>query len=923
MKSYLFRVFMFMFMTMTFARMLGQQPSDLLVLADELDRYPLGLYLDILEDPTRALTIQQVASPEYAGRFTRGQGENTNFGFTQSAYWARFQVSNQASEGDEWLLVMSDTRMQYIDLYVPAPGGEGFTVRQTGAVRPFATRDFPHNRFVFRLTLPRESEQTIYLRFQSDLAMTFPLTIWSWEAFTTAELPGRFKSGVFYGALIILLGYNLFLFFSLREASYLYYVLFLASMLVGQAAFEGIAGQYLWPRNMGATTTIVLVCVALANLTALMFTNVFLLRLVRLRWLSWLFYGLMAGWGVLIAILLLVENNALATNWMIVFTTIAIVIVGIIAFQRGYRQARFFLLAWPGYFVALSMVRLVRLGLLPTTFLWPDVHFALLWLALFWSLALADRINLLKAQAEESNQELSRSEGRLSQFLDALPIGVTVFGPDRRVQYINQSLRRILGNPERGIQPDASARRTLDEVIDYYSLHDTGTGERYPAEPALFSQVLKGEAVHADDVEADLVDRRVPLEIWANPIFSKLGDLEYTVLALQDITQRKQVEEDLRESRARFAGMLEIAAEAIVSFDETQHISLFNREAETVFGYASEEVIGQPIDILIPEQFGAEHANYFKEFEASPVTARMMAERQYFGCRKNGEVFPIEGSISKLEVHGQKIFTIMLRDVSDRLQTEIELANYSRNLEGLVEARTQELTRANERLENEITIRLEQAQLLATAEERTRLARDLHDSVTQILFSANLLAEVLPEIWQRNLEEGKATLSELHRLTHGALAEMRTFLLELRTEAIIKTPLGELIAQLTEAVTSRRLLPYQLSIGEIPTLPEVVHTTFYRIGQEALNNVVKHSGASQVSVSLKASQLQNPPSEDGWRGQVILSIQDDGKGFQTGDLAEEKMGLSIMRERASAIGADLTIDSLRGAGTQVVLTWEN
>jgi signal transduction histidine kinase len=216
----------------------------------------------------------------------------------------------------------------------------------------------------------------------------------------------------------------------------------------------------------------------------------------------------------------------------------------------------------------------------------------------------------------------------------------------------------------------------------------------------------------------------------------------------------------------------------------------------------------------------------------------------------------------------------------------------------------------------------EQARALVATEERNRLARDLHDSVTQVLFSASLVAEVLPQIWQRDPDMAQRSLAELRRLTRGALAEMRTMLLELRPAAVINTPLSELLTQLTEAITSRSGLPFQLFIEQIPTLPEAVHTGFYRIAQEGLNNVVKHAQASLVTVSLNVapsvSEAGNP-----WRGEVKLVIKDDGRGFLFQGERAEHMGLSIIRERAAAIDAVVDIQSQLGGGTQLTLVWHN
>ena len=214
----------------------------------------------------------------------------------------------------------------------------------------------------------------------------------------------------------------------------------------------------------------------------------------------------------------------------------------------------------------------------------------------------------------------------------------------------------------------------------------------------------------------------------------------------------------------------------------------------------------------------------------------------------------------------------------------------------------------------------EQTKLVIAQEERDRLARDLHDSVTQALFSATLVAEVLPQIWRRDPKRAIQSLEKLQHLTRGALAEMRTILIELRPSAVINTPLGELLAQLTEAVTSRSGLPFQLFIEKIPLLPDEVQICFYRVAQEALNNVVKHAQARLVTVSLSEIQL---PADTKYttRRQVTLVIQDDGVGFYSASEQSGHLGISIMRERAAAIQAALSLESEPGHGTLVTLIW--
>jgi signal transduction histidine kinase len=195
-------------------------------------------------------------------------------------------------------------------------------------------------------------------------------------------------------------------------------------------------------------------------------------------------------------------------------------------------------------------------------------------------------------------------------------------------------------------------------------------------------------------------------------------------------------------------------------------------------------------------------------------------------------------------------------------------------------------------------------------EERQRLARDLHDAVSQTLFSASLIAEAVPRLWERDPDEGRQRLEELREMTRGALAEMRTLLLELRPSALADTDLGELLRQLADSIAGRAWMPVTVKVEGECSVPAETKAALYRIAQEALNNVAKHAGASQATVNL--SRLPR---------QVVLRITDDGRGFDSEDTPPESLGLGIMRERAEAIDAKLEITSQVGHGTQVEVIW--
>jgi PAS domain S-box-containing protein len=206
----------------------------------------------------------------------------------------------------------------------------------------------------------------------------------------------------------------------------------------------------------------------------------------------------------------------------------------------------------------------------------------------------------------------------------------------------------------------------------------------------------------------------------------------------------------------------------------------------------------------------------------------------------------------------------------------------------------------------------DQARDLATIEERQRLARELHDAVTQTLFSASLIAEALPDAWRQSPEKAQRGVEELRRLTRGALAEMRTLLLELLPAALAEKPLGELLRSLCTAVMSRTRIPIELTVAGDALLVPSVQIALYRVTQEALNNIAKHAAASQVTITGQCDPER-----------VELRITDNGRGFDPSAVAPGSLGLGIMRERATSIGATLRVVSRPGAGTELCMIWQD
>jgi signal transduction histidine kinase len=200
----------------------------------------------------------------------------------------------------------------------------------------------------------------------------------------------------------------------------------------------------------------------------------------------------------------------------------------------------------------------------------------------------------------------------------------------------------------------------------------------------------------------------------------------------------------------------------------------------------------------------------------------------------------------------------------------------------------------------------ERSRELSTIEERKRLARELHDSVTQTLFSIGLTAEAASALVEAEPERARAELETLQELTRTALDEMRSLIFELRPAELEMDGLPAALRKHVDVL--RRLHPQEieLSVDGDRRLPPAVEKGLLRIAQEALGNALRHSGAGHVSLAL---EVRNSHAR--------LSVADDGEGFEVGPARSRHLGLTSMRERAEALGGRLEIDSGAGRGTTI------
>ncbi len=505
-------------------------------------------------------------------------------------------------------------------------------------------------------------------------------------------------------------------------------------------------------------------------------------------------------------------------------------------------------------------------------------------------------------------QELQQSEERFRAMFEHSAVGIGVISLDRTVLDANPAFLRIFGGtPEDTIGSNASDVTFADDNAEALRLGNeliNGQRDFYQLE----RRYIRGNGE----------------VFWAHVTMSAVRDLDgkplYLVGMIIDIDEQKHASEELLKSQARFQAIFDNVAVGVAVMTLERRPIAFNATTEKIIGYNAEEM--QNIDpklLAVPEDRGMD-VELFRELIEGKRASYVM-ERRY--RHKSGRIFWARINYSLVrDLDGKPDYLIgLIEDIDEQKRAAERLAaqeaDYLLTLQHRVNERTHELEEANQRLHREIEQRTKIEDELASkaaeeavAADRTRLARDLHDAVTQTLFSASLTAEVLPELWEMDVDEAKRSTEELRQLTRGALAEMRTLLLELRPATLTQTRLGDLIRQLCEAFIGRSRLPIKLTIdGDCRLAPEI-QVAIYRIAQESLNNVFKYARATQVDVNLYTSEST-----------VHFTTCDNGIGFDMSTSKPTSLGLRIMRERAEAISADFQITSAPGEGTCVEVSW--
>jgi PAS domain S-box-containing protein len=355
-----------------------------------------------------------------------------------------------------------------------------------------------------------------------------------------------------------------------------------------------------------------------------------------------------------------------------------------------------------------------------------------------------------------------------------------------------------------------------------------------------------------------------------------------------DISDLKQTEEALSRSEEMLGGIFEYAPDTMVVVDGAGRIERVNSQVERMFGYAREELLGQPVEVLLPERFQRRHVAHRASYVADPHLRPMGLGLVLYGRRKDGSEFPVEIMLSPVDAISNGMVIAVIRDITRRQRDEEVLREYAERMKVL------------------------SRRLIAVQEaERSSIALELHDQIGQILTGLKLKLEMTTRL---SGEGARENLKEAQALVNDLMVRTRKLSLDLRPATLDHLGLLLALVRHIRQYTSQTQVRVDFKHGglEARRFAQELETAAFRIVQEALTNVARHSGADEALVRIWADQHT-----------LAVQIEDYGKGFdlEATLAADHSTGLTGMRERALLLGGQFTVESNPDRGTRLMAEW--
>ncbi len=366
-------------------------------------RVDIGKHIEILEDTEDTMSLEDVMTN---GTFHRVNQQVINLGVSNSTFWIRFTVNNQADR--QLLLELSQPTTDYAALYILHPGKEP-TITEEGEFHAFGERKYKHQHYIFDLKVSPQEECTYLLKIKSREQIMLPLSIGTRQSIFEFLMTKDLSLGLFFGVILIMFSYNLFIYFTVRDNTYIFYVVYILLFALSQACLHGYSFRFLWPNAPWMAQHGTFIFPSLASIAGIWFAKVFLHTkkyVPRLEPVLYVLAGifflsvLLALFGQYQSSFVIMQNNTL-------LTCIYLIILAIIVFRKGYRSAQYFLFAWSALLLGATILVLRDYGMFPSNnFTSNALVFGSAIEVVLLSFALSDKINTFRREKEEAQGQI-------------------------------------------------------------------------------------------------------------------------------------------------------------------------------------------------------------------------------------------------------------------------------------------------------------------------------------------------------------------------------------------------------------------------------------------------------------------------------------------------------------------------------------